>query len=78
MSKFETNGAILKLKNGKTISVRKSWIDNSKVYCLVNQILTPYSFEEIESIHSYVSMKKKEELKVPDKKKKFIQQGNDF
>ena len=41
MSKFESNGGIIILKNGKSIKIKKSWIENDKIIAVLeNKIIT--------------------------------------
>ena len=67
LSKYETNGAIFILTDGKKLSVRKSWIDNSEVCCLVNNDFLTLSLNDIKDVHIPEINK---ELKIPTKRKK--------
>lgn len=61
-SKFVTNGAIFILTDGKMISVRKSWIENSKVFCLNNNNLITFKFNDINDV---LPTNRNDELNIP-------------
>lgn len=56
LSKYKTDGAIFILTNGKSLSVRKSWVEDLNVRCLINQSIITVNFNEIETVQPYKPM----------------------
>jgi len=47
LSKYESNGGVIILNNGKKLHIQKSWIQENKIFCLSNNFLIDFSPDEI-------------------------------
>lgn len=52
LSKYETEEAIIVLSDGRNLKIRKSWIEGNKVYCLNNQSISIFNFDDIVAVQT--------------------------
>ncbi len=62
-SQYETDGGVVNLKDGRKFSVRKSWVEDSKVVCLINQKMVSFEKKDVISVQTISSIKNDKVLK---------------